>query len=263
MIGAFNGVSIGYDDVGAGLPVAFIHGFPHDRTLWSSQMGALPVPSRTLACDLRGFGESEGTARAIDDYARDVAAWLRGLGIDHAVIVGLSMGGYVALALWRLDPSLVRALVLVDTRAGAEDGAGRTRRDEQITVARTQGSNAVAGQLAPGMVGTSTRANRPEIADRVHAMLAHAPVQGIVGALGAMRDRVDSTPTLATITVPTLIIVGDEDVLTPVAESRAMHEAIAGSRLEIVSGAGHLSNFERPAAFNHILGEFLAALAYT
>ena len=263
MIGTVNGVSIGYDDVGTGLPVAFIHGFPHDRTLWSAQLGALPVPTRTLACDLRGFGESGGVANTIDDYARDVTAWLRGLGIDRAIIVGLSMGGYVALALWRLDPARGRALVLVDTRAGADDAAGRARRDEQIAMARTLGSDAVADQLVQGMVGKTTRENRPEIRDRVHSMLAHAPVQGIVGALAAMRDRANSVPTLATITVPTLVIVGDEDVLTPAAESRAMHAAITGSRLEIVSGAGHLSNVERPAAFNHILGEFLASLAYT
>ena len=263
MIGTFNGVPIGYDDIGAGLPVAFIHGFPHDRTLWSPQMGALPIPTRTLACDLRGFGESGGTAASIDDYADDVAAWLYALGIDRAIIVGLSMGGYVALALWRRVPSLVRALVLADTRAGADDAAGRARRDEQIALARAQGSEVLAAQMVHSMVGASTRDNRPEIAERVHAMLAHAPVPALVGALTAMRDRADSVPTLATISVPTLIVVGDEDALTPVTESRAMHAAIAGSRLEIVNGAGHLSNFERPAAFNHVLGEFLATLAYT
>jgi pimeloyl-ACP methyl ester carboxylesterase len=262
VITALNGISIGYDDVGAGLPVLYVHGFPHDRTLWASQLGALAVPTRAIACDLRGFGESTGHATAIDDYAGDVAALLRALDIKKAVVVGLSMGGYVALALWRRDPALIRALVLCDTRAGADDEAGRARRTAQIEYATANGAGALADQVAPGMLGKTTRGDRPEIVHRVHTMLSLAPVQASVGALTAMRDRPDSTATLATITVPTMIVVGDEDVLTPVSESRAMHAAIAASRLEIIGGAGHLSNMERPAAFNHLLSEFCASLAY-
>lgn len=263
MIGTANGISVGYDDIGVGLPVVLLHGFPHDRSLWSSQLGALPVPTRTLACDLRGFGESSGTATTIDDYADDVAAWLRGLAVQPAVIVGISMGGYIAFALWRRHRPLIRALVLVDTRAGADDAAARAKRTEQIAFVKERGSGALADQLVQGMLGKSTRNQRPEIRERVHAMLTRAPVAASAGALTAMRDRQDSTPTLATIDVPTLIVVGEEDVVTPVAESRAMHAAIEGSRLEIVNAAGHLSSLERPTAFNHVLGEFLASLAYT
>lgn len=262
MIGAANGISIGYDDIGTGLPVVFVHGFPHDRSLWSSQFGALAVPARTLALDLRGFGESSGHARSVDDYAADIIAWLAELGIVKAVVVGISMGGYVAFSLWRSAPSLVRALVLTDTRAGADDAAGRAKRDEQIAFVTTRGSDELADQLVQGMVGKSTRASRPELVEVVHTMLARAPVDAVVGALTAMRDRPDSTPTLATIDVPTLIVVGEEDVLTPVSESRTMQAGIAGSRLEIVSGSGHLTPVERPAAFNHILSEFLSSLAY-
>ena len=263
MIVTVNGNPIAYDDIGDGIPVVFLHGFPHDRSLWSSQIGALAVPARTLACDLRGFGESGGEAAAIDDYAADVIAWLGGLGITSAVIAGVSMGGYVALAIWRRAPALVRALVLVDTRAGADDGAGRAGRDKQLAFVAERGSAPLADQLVQGMLGKSTRATRPELVERVHAMLARAPVPGVVGALRAMRDRPDSTATLATIDVPVLIVVGEEDVLTPVAESRAMHERIAGSRLEIVAGSGHLTPVERPSAFNHVLSEFLSAMTYT
>jgi 3-oxoadipate enol-lactonase len=113
------------------------------------------------------------------------------------------------------------------------------------------------------MVGRTTRAERPEVVERVRAMLTRAPVEGIAGALAAMRDRPDSTPDLATITVPTLVVSGDEDVLIPAAESRAIHNAVARSRLEIIAGAGHLSCLERPASFNHVLSEFLAALTYS
>jgi pimeloyl-ACP methyl ester carboxylesterase len=262
MIAVVNGMAVGYDDVGTGQPVVFLHGFPHDRTLWASQLGALAVPSRTLACDLRGFGESEGVAASIDDYASDVAGWLHGLGVENAVIAGLSMGGYVAFALWRQHPGLFRALVLADTKAGPDDPETRKKRDEQISLAETRGSDAIADKLIAGMVGQSTREQRPELAELVHAMISRAPVPAITGALAAMRDRSDSSATLATITVPTLIVVGDEDVLTPPAEARAMHAAIPKSRLEIVAGSGHLTNLERPAGFNHVLGEFLASLAY-
>jgi len=263
MIGVFNGIPVGYDDVGAGPVVVFLHGYPHDRSLWASQLGALAVPSRTLACDLWGFGESGGRAASIDDYAADVAAWLKGLGVQQAVITGLSMGGYVAFALWRNHPSLIRALVLCDTRAKPDDDAGKAKRDEQIAMVRAKGSAVLADQLIAAMVGKTTRNQRPEVAERVHSMIARAPVDGITGALTALRDRPDSTPTLATISVPTLILVGEEDVITPPAESQAMHAAIRGSRLEIIQGAGHLSNLERPANFNHVLGEFLASLSYS
>ena len=165
--------------------------------------------------------------------------------------------------MWRRAPSLVRALVLADTRAGADDTAGRARRDEQIAFVTQRGSAPLADQLVQGMLGKSTRSTRPELVERVHAMLARAPVPGVVGALTAMRDRPDSSATLGTIDVPTLIVVGDEDVLTPVAESRAMHERIEGSRLEIVAGSGHLTPVERPSAFNHVLSEFLSAITYT
>jgi pimeloyl-ACP methyl ester carboxylesterase len=263
MIGVYNGLTLGYDDFGTGMPVVFLHGFPHDRTLWAAQLGALAVPTRTLACDLRGFGESRGTAEAIDDYADDVAAWMTALRLDPAVVVGLSMGGYVALALWRRHPDLFRGIVLANTRAGADDAAAREKRTEQIRAAETRGSELLADDLVRGMLGKTTRARRPEVAERVHAMLARAPVDAVVGALKAMRGRADSTPTLPTITVPALVITGDEDTLIPASEAQAMHERLAHSRLEVIAEAGHLTNVERPASFNHVISEFLASLVYS
>ena len=256
MIALCDGVEIGYDDVGTGMPVAFIHGFPHNRTLWAPQVSALVDRARCIAPDLRGFGESSTNGPfTTDQYADDV-------GIDRAVITGLSMGGYVALALWRRHRKMVRALVLADTRAGADSEETRAKRVALMDVARTRGSGAVADGQITGMIGKSTREKRPALIDDVHRMLASAPVDGIVGALEAMMNRVDSTPTLATIDVPTLVVVGAEDVLTPVSESELLHEAIRGSRLEVIAHAGHVSNLERPAAFNHVLSEFLAALDY-
>jgi len=263
VIALCDGVEIGYDDVGTGMPVAFIHGFPHNRTLWAPQVSALVDRARCIALDLRGFGESSTHGPfSMDQFADDVAMLLRRLGIERAVVAGLSMGGYAAFSLWRRHRGLVRALVLADTKAGADSDEARTKRLALIDVARTRGSGAVADGQITGMIGKSTREKRPALIDDVHRMLASAPVDGIVGALEAMMARVDSTPTLATIDVPTLVVVGAEDVLTPVAESEVLHRSIRGSRLEVIEHAGHVSNLERPAAFNHVLSEFLAALDY-
>lgn len=263
MIALRNGLDVAYDDVGTGMPVVFLHGFPHDRTLWMPQLGALVDRARCIAPDLRGFGET--TARApysMDQYADDLAGLLDALRIERVVLCGLSMGGYATLAFWRRHRQRVRALVLCDTRAEADDADGRARRDDLIALAREKGVEAVARAMMQGMVGRSTRERHPGVVDGVYAMLAAAPLEGVVGALEAMRDRPDSAPTLATIDVPSLIIVGEEDTLTPPDRSRAMHAAIAGSRLEVIAAAGHVSNVERPAAFNHVLSEFLAAIDY-
>lgn len=261
MITFLDGRAIGYDDVGSGVPVLFVHGFPHNRSLWAPQLGALAAPARTICMDLRGFGESAGGAsEGVDGYADDAAALLDTLGIDRVVLAGLSMGGYAAFAFWRRHRQRVRALVLCDTRATADNETGQQARREMQALARERGSMAVANQMITGMVGRTTREKNPELVDELHRMMSLAPVQGIVDALDALRTRPDSTPTLATIDVPTLIVVGDEDVLTPAKDARTMHLAIAGSRMEVIAGAGHVSNMERPATFNHVLSEFLVAL---
>jgi 3-oxoadipate enol-lactonase len=263
VIALCDGVEIGYDDVGTGVPVAFVHGFPHNRSLWAPQIGALVDRARCIAPDLRGFGESSRHGPfSIDQVADDVALLLRGLGVERAVVAGLSMGGYVAFALWRRHRSLVRGLVLADTRAGADTDEARDKRRALVEVARTRGSGAVADGQITGMLGKTTRDKRPALIDELHRMMEAVPIEGIVGALEAMMARVDSTDTLATIDVPTLIVVGGEDVLTPPSEAEILHEAIRGSRLEVIEHAGHVSNMERPAAFNHVLSEFLASLEY-
>jgi len=263
VIALCDGVEIGYDDVGTGMPVAFIHGFPHNRTLWAPQVSALVDRARCIALDLRGFGESSRNGPfTIDQFADDVAMLLRMLGIERTVVAGLSMGGYIAFALWRRHREMVRALVLADTRAGADSEEARAKRLALIDLARSRGSEAVADGQIVGMIGKSTREKRPALIDDVHRMLASAPVDGICGALEAMIGRIDSTPMLPTIDVPTLVVVGAEDVLTPVSEAEILHDAIRGSRMEVIEQAGHVSNVERPAAFNHVLSEFLAALDY-
>ena len=243
-----------------------IHGFPHLGTLWDpvrAELAALPGAQAwpVLAPDLRGFGgEPAAPPHSIDRYADDLIALLDARGVERAVVCGLSMGGYVALAMWRRHPARVRALVLADTRAGADDEAQRARRVELAARARAEGSEAVAEAQLTGAVGKSTRARHPERAESLRALMARVPVEEVVGALEAMRERPDATSLLTSITVPTLVIVGDEDVLTPPREARALAAAIPGARLVEIPGAGHVSCWERPDAFATALADLLGTL---
>ena len=256
-----DGHAVAYEERGSGIPVLFLHGFPHDRSLWAPQLDGLGGMARGIAPDLRGFGRSgQAGPFGMDRYADDACCLLDYLGIDRAVVCGLSMGGYVALALLRRHPARVRALVLADTRATPDDDAGRVRRDELIAVAREHGAAAVAARQIDGMVGRQTRERAPELLARIRAMLERAPVDGIVGALTAMRDRPDATAMLSSIAVPTLLIGGTDDVITPPRTMRELQAQIRDSTLELLEGAGHLSNLERPAAFNQVLSEFLVEL---
>ena len=255
------GINLSFSDDGSGSPLLLIHGFPHNRTLWSEQVAAFSLEFRCITPDLRGFGESEQRPPySVEQYADDLAALLAHLGVGRAIVGGLSMGGYTALAMWRRHASLIAALMLFDTRAEADTPEGREKRGELIAVARQRGSRAVADSQIEGQLGRTTRAESPSTVRRIHEMLASAPVEGVVGALGAMRDRPDSIPLLATIDVPTLIVVGDEDVLTPVKDSQRMHDGIRGSALDVIERAGHLSNVERPTEFNRAMREFLSPL---
>jgi len=264
VIAVVDGLEMGYDDIGTGLPVLFVHAFPLNRTMWAPQVSALVERCRCVAADLRGFGESTvSPPYSMEQYADDLAHLLDQLRIQQVVLVGCSMGGYVSFAFWRRHRDRVRALVLADTKATADTEEALGRRRQLIEVARTQGSTAVANLQIASLIGRTAREKQPDTYDAVHRMVAQTRPDGIVGALEAMMLRPDSTGTLASINVPTLIVVGDEDVPTPVKDARHMHEKIPGSRLEVIAQAGHLTNLERPAAFNHLLTEFVGALTYS
>jgi pimeloyl-ACP methyl ester carboxylesterase len=251
---------VGYEEAGSGLAVLLLHGFPHDRTLWAAQLAAPPSGTRLIALDLPGFGESETAAvPSLEHWADWVAAALDALGVERAVIGGLSMGGYLAFALWRRHASRVHGLVLADTRAGADTLEGQEKRVAMQAQVLKEGPAAIATAMLPGMVGKTTRAERPRAVEYLDAMMRRASVAAIHDALDALRTRPDSTPTLATISVPTLIICGDEDTLTPVKESEAMRSGIPDAQLAVIPGAGHASCVEHPAAFNAVLSGFIQA----
>ena len=263
---SIRGSRLAFDDVGDGAAgtLVLLHGFPHSRALWTGVLAALPALApgwRLVAPDLRGFGESDVRGPwGVEQWGDDVAALIDHLGVARAVVGGLSMGGYVALALWRRHAARVRALVLADTRAGADTPQARERRHELIALARDRGAGAVAESQLAGALGVTTREERPEGVERLRALMASQPVEGIVGALEAMLARPDSTPLLATIDVPTLVVVGEEDALTRPSEARALSDGIAGARLATIARAGHVSCWEEPGAFAESLAGLLRGL---
>ena len=257
-----NGVSIAVEVRGDGPAVLLVHGYPLDRTLWAPQMGSLEG-HRLIAPDLRGLGLSDAPdlGYSMPTYADDLAALLEAMQVDEVVLVGLSMGGYVAFEFLRRHRERVRALVLFDTRADADAPDVRRARDQQASLAREQGAAAIVEQMLPRMLAPGASRSMPHVVERVRGMMLAAPVSGIAGALAAMRDRSDSTALLATLEdLPTMIVVGEEDVMTPVDMARAMASALPGARLEVVPNAGHLPPLEAPAAVNALLADFLKSL---
>jgi 3-oxoadipate enol-lactonase len=253
------------DHDGDGPPLVLLHGFPHDRSLWSQQRASLSAYARVIVPDLPGFGASPvADARpSMDAYADAVVDLLDTLGIDRAVIGGLSMGGYVAMALWRRYSERVGGLLLCDTKATADTDAAKEARDAALASIARDGAPAFAEAQLAKMVGATTHDSRPPIVDSLRAMMRRQSPAAMTWALMALRDRPDSRTTLGSITVPTLVIVGDEDLITPPAEAQAMMDllpATANPRLEIITGAGHVSCVERPAAVSLAIADFLASL---
>ncbi len=242
------------------IPLLLIHGFPLDRTLWKEQMRG--IGSRVIAPDLRGFGESTipSGAVTIETYVEDLHALLDALNVKNVVVAGLSMGGYITLAFYRKYPQMVRALILANTKAGADSVEGKKGRDDNAALAREKGVAAVGEKMMPKMFTPKTASERPQVAASVSAMMARQSVSGVVAALMAMRDRPDSTPMLAQIAVPTLIITGAADNLIPPKESEVMRDNIRGAELVVIPGAAHLSNVEQPKAFNRAVNDFLKSL---
>ena len=258
-----DGARIAYaDSGGAALPVVFLHAFPVHSAMWAPQVEALAGRHRCITFDVRGFGGSSAGSLplTIDRMADDLGALLDALAIERAVLVGLSMGGYAALAALRRHRDRIAALLLADTRAAADSDEARAKRATLIALAREEGSEAVAAKQVVGLLGKTTRRRDPELVERVERMMAEASPAAIVAGAEALRDRPDATPLLPSIDVPVLLLCGEEDVITPADEMRAVADAIPGARLELLPEAGHLSNLENPAAFTEALRRFLASI---
>jgi pimeloyl-ACP methyl ester carboxylesterase len=193
----------------------------------------------------------------MDDHAADVIDLLDALHVEEAVVGGLSMGGYVAFAIQRHAPRYIRALVLADTRPQADTPEGVEARRKMLALVRDKGPSAVADEMIPKLLGEHTRRTRPDVAEQVRNLILSSSAEAIANAITALMTRPDSSPLLASIHVPTLIVVGEQDTITPPALSEQMYKAIGGSEYIAVPDAGHLSNLEQPEAFNSALARFL------
>jgi 3-oxoadipate enol-lactonase len=254
---------LGYDDHGTGLPVVFLHAFPVDRSMWTDQTAELSSRFRIITIDLRGHGESDAPlwSFSLDDYADDVRGLLDHLDVPHAVLVGLSMGGYVSFAFYRKYGERVKGLVLADTRAQADSPEARNGRFQLAQKGSREGAAAVADAMLPKLLSATALKTRQDLVDRVRRMVLATPANGIVVDLMAMAARPDSRPLLRKISCPALVVVGEDDLTTPLADATLIAEGIAGAKIAVIPSAGHLSNLEQPDAFNRILGTFLSPLA--
>lgn len=243
--------------------VVFLHAFPLQASMWAATLEAISEQWRAVAPDLRGFGDTpvpSGTTHLMADLAGDVVDLLDHLHVPQAVVVGCSMGGYVAFQLMKSAPRYVTALGLVSTRAGADSEEGRQNRRKMMAQVDEEGVSALAAQMAPKLLGLATQKQRPDFIDYIRGLILPNPPAGVNAALRAMMEREDWTPLLSHIEVPTLIVHGAEDALIPIAEAESMHRAIPRSEYQPMPGSGHLPNLEQPDAFNARLGQFLGTL---
>jgi pimeloyl-ACP methyl ester carboxylesterase len=255
-----SGRTFSYDEAGVGPTLVLVHGFPLSREMWEPQLAGLKDRFRVLTPDLPGFGGSSGFkgAPSVDGMADAVAEFLEAVNVREPLALGgLSMGGYVALAFARKYLGRLRALILADTRAEPDDEAGKANRDKTIAFAKEHTAADLIGQMMPKMLSGATQAHRPEVVAEVRRIASMQSIDGIVAALKALRDRPDAGPGIAAINVPTLVIVGAEDALTPPAMSQCLASRISGSLLVTIPGAGHLSNMEKPLEFTTAVAEFL------
>ncbi len=259
---AVNGVNLAVDVRGQGPAIVFIHGFPLDHTIWQPQIEGLDDWSR-IAPDLRGMGQSDAPdlGYSMATYAEDLLALLTTLGVERVVLCGISMGGYIAFEILRRARDRVRGLILVGSRAEGDSPEGRRARDADAARAREGGAAAIAETMLPKMFAARTMEQQVPVVEQVRRMMMGTPQAGLLGAIGALRDRPDSLSLLPTLSgLPALVIVGEEDQVTPPDRAQAMVDALPDGELVMIPGAGHLSPLERPEAVTNAIRGFLAGL---
>ena len=255
---------LAFDQLGSGIPVLFIHGYPLSRKIWQSQISGLSDIAHIITVDLRGHGESYPfePPYTMDMLAEDCKQLLDSVDIKAPLVIcGLSMGGYVTMALYRKYPQLFAAMILTSTRAVADSPVGKANREAAIKNVREHGVSYIADGMLPKTVSPATLASKPQLVKGIRDIMLETSVQGVVGASMGMRDRPDSTSTLAKASCPVLIIHGADDQIIPLSESQAMQVQIPNSKLVAIPQGGHLANMEQPEAFNQAVREFIQPLA--
>jgi 3-oxoadipate enol-lactonase len=259
-----NGWSTSYNIYGeaSGLPVVLIHGFPFSQEMWRPQVAELSGDYRVITYDVRGHGKSEvGDGQyTIEFFVDDLIAVLDHLRIEKAVVVGLSMGGYIALRAIERNPERFSGLVLCDTRSEADTNEGKIKRAGSIQSVRTDGVKKYAEGFVKAVFAPQTFERNSEAVGFITQIIERTSPVAIAGTLLALASRTDTTESLSKINVPTLILVGEHDALTPVSAAKLMNEKIRQSELHVISNAAHLSNLENPGEFNKHLSEILRRL---
>ncbi len=254
----WKGQAVQVRELGQGPAVVLVHGYPLDGAMWSGAARALSSHFRVLKPDLPGRGENptpaDGTIEGYADFIGSIVAALP----EPVGLVGFSMGGYVALALMKRGPANVRALALVDTRATADDSAGKAAREQAIATVRSGGAAAIVDGMVGKLVAPDSVKNA-SLVERLRRIVLRQTKETIESDLAAMRDRPDSTDFLPRIGVPTIVLAGDQDALIPPEEARTMAAAIPQARFLSIANAGHLTPMERPGAVASALSEFFSA----
>jgi pimeloyl-ACP methyl ester carboxylesterase len=253
--------SVRYLEAGEGETILLLHAFPLNAEQWLPQLSRVPAGWRMIAPDLRGLGPVEPEAAVAGEvtmttHARDMFALMSHLDIRRAVVVGLSMGGYVAFAMLREDPSRVAGLVLADTRATADSDEARAGRDRMLALLDSEGPIGVGREMVAKLLGETTRREQPDLVEVVRHQIEASTPAGLRAAILALKTRADSSALLAGIECPTMVICGAEDTVTPASEVQEMSRAIRGARFLLIPEAGHLSNLESPLAFSEALAAF-------
>jgi len=255
-----NGTELHYRDTASGKDVLLLlHAFPLHSGMWARQIAALGKKHRVIALDYRGLGKSGGPPEAstMELLAQDVRGLLQHVRVERAAVAGLSMGGYLALELYRQAPALFRGLALCDTKASADGDEAKAGREKFARTALEKGLGWVADEMTPKLLRPQPD---PAVVKEVRALVSGGTPAGVAATQRGMARRPDSTATLATIACPALVVVGEEDGLTPPAEAEKLAAGIRGARFVKVPRAGHLPNLENPEAFDQALEVFLAAL---
>jgi pimeloyl-ACP methyl ester carboxylesterase len=255
-------IDINYAERGMGVPLLLVHGFPLDYRMWQPQLDELSASARVIAPDLRGFGRTTVTDDvSMERLADDLALFVRTLGIREPIVFcGLSMGGYVAWQFWRKHRDLVRALILCDTKASPDTPDAAANRRKMAEHVLEKGTSIVAEAMLPKMFEPETVATNPGAVAYVREVILHSSPKGIAAAQRGLAERIDARPLLATINVPSLVIVGEHDAISPPEEMRTVADAIPGSKLVIVPAAGHMAPLEAPEPVNNAIREFLGGV---
>lgn len=258
-----NGITLAVHDEGSGPPILFVHGFPLSHSMWRGQLEAFESDHRVIAPDLRGFGESDVTDGTVtmEQHADDLAALLDELNVGEPVVLcGLSMGGYIAWQFQQKYPERLRALILCDTRAIADTPEGVENRKRLAKMVIENGSAAVASVMLPNLFSSATGDRNQSAIDELRQTIEATSPQGIAAASLGMAERPDVTSLLPTIETPSLLIVGEDDGISPPEEMRSIAAAMPNAAVFEVPNAGHMSPLENPKPVNAAIHEFLQGL---